>query len=82
MPISNFLSRRHEKEADRFALERYPDQPVFNSLMEKLAEHNLSDPASGRLEEIIFYTHPSKKKRIAHAEKFLRLFLANSKHAV
>ncbi len=77
LPAINFLSRLHEKEADCFALERYPDRAVFTSLMEKLARHNLSDPSPSRLEEFLLYTHPSKTNRIAYAEKFLRMRLAN-----
>ncbi len=78
LPFTNTLSRFHEKEADRFALERYPNLGVFRSLMEKLALHNLADPSPGRLEETLLYTHPSKDHRIAAAEKFLRMLLANS----
>ncbi len=81
LPVHSALSRRHEKEADRFALERYPDLGVFSSLMEKLALHNLSDPSPGKWEEAFLYTHPSKKNRIAHAEKFLGMLLANSRRA-
>lgn len=77
LPLANSLSRLHETEADNFALERYPDIAVFSSLMEKLAQNNLSDPSPSGLEEFFLYTHPSKKNRIAHARNILRMRLAN-----
>lgn len=82
LPLANGLSRAHERGADRFALERYPDLETFRSLMGKLAARNLADPSPGRLEEFILYTHPSKARRLDHAERFLRGRLANSIRAV
>ncbi len=77
MPLTHSISRAHEREADRFALRHYPDFGVFRSLMEKLGHRNLADPSPGRLEEFVFYTHPSMPRRLAHAERFVRTSLAN-----
>ena len=82
MPLYNTLSRNMEREADRFALRRYPDLATFSSLMEKLSSQNLSNPSPAGWEEFLLYTHPSKRNRVAHAEKFVRMFLANSRQAV
>ena len=77
MPASHFISRAHEKEADRFALKVYPDLPVFESLMEKLSAQNMANPEPSYLEEFALYSHPSKKNRVQHAKNFLKI-LANS----
>ena len=81
MPLHNGISRMHEREADRFALSCFPDMNIFRSLMEKLAKQNLSNPEPGHWEEFFLYTHPSKKNRIASAEKFLGMRLANKGRA-
>jgi len=81
MPLHNAISRMHEREADRFALEHYPDAASFRSLMEKLSGQNLANPSPGKWEEFFLYTHPSKNNRIAHAEKFLSMHLANKGRA-
>ena len=81
LPAKNAVSRFHEKEADRYALRRYPNPETFRTLMEKLADQNLANPTPGKWEEFLLYTHPSKQKRLEAAEKFVRMFLANSPRA-
>lgn len=66
MPLSNYLSRRFEIEADRFSLEIVEDKKSFISSMEKLAEINLADREPHPLIEFLFYSHPSIKKRIEY----------------
>lgn len=66
-PISNILSRKHEFEADRYAVERTGNRPAFVSTMNKLASMNLADRAPHPLVEFLFYNHPSIEKRIAAA---------------
>ncbi len=67
MPLSNALSRRYEREADRYALDATRDRDSFISSMEKLADLNLADRDPNPVTEFMFYSHPSIKKRIAFA---------------
>lgn len=68
LPLQNALSRRHEYEADRFALETCPSKEVFLSLMTKLGAQNLSDPDPSPVVEWLLYDHPSIPNRIRRAE--------------
>jgi STE24 endopeptidase len=70
MPLSNAVSRRHEREADRFALELTGDVDSFVSTMNKLADMNLADRQPNPVEEFLFYSHPSIRKRIAFAQNW------------
>lgn len=67
MPLTNFISRKYEFEADRYALEVTGDIESFTSTMEKLAAQNLADREPHPVVEFIFYSHPSIKRRIAAA---------------
>jgi STE24 endopeptidase len=69
-PISNILSRKHEFEADLYAMERTKNTPAFISTMNKLAEMNLADTTPHPMVEFFFYSHPSIEKRIQAAENF------------
>ncbi len=64
MPLVNALSRYYEREADRFALALTKDRAAFISGMEKLAQINLADREPHPIIELLFYSHPSIKKRI------------------
>ena len=70
MPLQSAFSRKLEKEADAFALKTTRKREAFISLMEKLAERNLADPAPPKLVKIIFYDHPPIAERIRFAENF------------
>jgi STE24 endopeptidase len=70
MPLTNMISRKYEREADRFAIETTGDSASFISSMEKLAELNLSDREPDPVIEFLFYSHPSIKKRIEFAKSF------------
>ena len=67
-PIGNILSRKHEFEADRYAVERTKNTNAFVSTMNKLAAMNLADKQPHPLIEFLFYSHPSIEKRIRAAE--------------
>ncbi|MFA6439064.1 MAG: M48 family metallopeptidase [Bacteriovoracaceae bacterium] len=67
-PLGNILSRKHEFEADRYAVERTKNTPAFISAMNKLAEMNLADRTPHPIVEFLFYSHPSIEKRIHAAE--------------
>lgn len=67
-PLGNILSRKHEFEADRYAVERTNSKPAFVSTMNKLAEINLADKSPHPLIEFLFYSYPSIEKRISAVE--------------
>lgn len=67
-PIGNILSRQHEFEADRYAVERTKNTTAFTSAMNKLAAMNLADRQPHPIVEFLFYSHPSIEKRINAVE--------------
>jgi len=67
MPLTNFISRKYEFEADRYALDVTGDRGGFVSAMEKLASINLADREPHPFIEFIFYSHPSINRRISAA---------------
>ena len=68
-PILNLVSRRHEYEADRYAVKQSENPSAFVGALNKLAEMNLADTAPNRVVEFLFYSHPSIEKRIRSAER-------------
>jgi STE24 endopeptidase len=70
-PISNALSRRNERQADRYALRNSSQPSAFISAMEKLAEQNLADRTPHPLVEFLFHGHPSVEKRIKFSKAIL-----------
>lgn len=66
-PVTNSISRRHEYQADRYALQTTGNLEAFVSTMEKLASINLADKEPHRIVEFFFYSHPSIKRRIEAA---------------
>ncbi|MFH0732941.1 MAG: M48 family metallopeptidase [Candidatus Omnitrophota bacterium] len=66
-PLLNAVSRHFESQADTEAIRLTANPQAFISLMEKLTQQNLSDPAPSRLVEIFFYDHPPASKRIKAA---------------
>ncbi len=69
MPIQNAISRRFERESDKYAIEKTNDPEAFISTMDKLAEQNLADRIPNRLVEFLFYSHPPISKRIEMAKE-------------
>ena len=67
-PLGNMLSRKHEREADRYAVERTGNAGAFASALRKLAFMNLADPEPHPLVEFFFYSHPSISRRIRAVE--------------
>jgi len=65
-PITNWLSRKYEYEADAFAIESTKKKDDFIRTLEKLTDQNLGDKEPHPFVEWFFYSHPSIKKRIAH----------------
>jgi STE24 endopeptidase len=70
MPVTNFISRRYEFQADEFAVRITSNVDSFISTMEKLAEINLADKEPHPVVEFFLYSHPSIKRRIEFAKTF------------
>jgi len=70
MPALNAISRRHEREADRYAWENIAAIAPFISSMQKLADQNLAEREPSKFIECIFHSHPSIGKRVAAAESW------------
>lgn len=64
-PISNYISRRFEYEADKYAIASTNKTEAFINTLEKLTEQNLGDREPHPLVEWFFYSHPSIRNRIA-----------------
>jgi STE24 endopeptidase len=64
-PLGNALSRKHEREADRYAVRTTKNKHAFVSALRKLANTNLSDPEPSRFVEFFFHSHPSIARRVA-----------------
>jgi STE24 endopeptidase len=71
MPVTNYISRRYEFQADEFAIRITSNADAFISTMEKLAEINLSDKSPHPVVEFFLYSHPSINRRIEFAKTFL-----------
>ena len=67
-PISNIISRRHERQADEYAVKVTHNGAAFAAALRRLANTNLADPEPHPLVEFMFYRHPSIAKRIQLAE--------------
>ncbi len=63
-PIMSYLSRRHEKEADRFASEMTGDPEAMATSLIKLSKDNLSNLHPHPLYAFVYYSHPPVVKRI------------------
>ncbi|GJQ61930.1 MAG: peptidase [Melioribacteraceae bacterium] len=67
-PLSNYLSRKYEYEADNYAIKMTNKKEAFISTLTRLNEQNLGDEEPHPLVEWYSYSHPSIKKRIAYIE--------------
>lgn len=73
-PVSSFVSRKHEVEADEFSLELTGDVQSFTSAMIGLARANLSDVSPPPFIRWFAFSHPTTMERIALAEQFKNTF--------
>ncbi|MDD2752692.1 MAG: M48 family metalloprotease, partial [Candidatus Omnitrophica bacterium] len=64
-PVGNFFSRKLEKNADKMALEVTGKKEAFVSMMNKLAEQNLSDRNPHPIIKFFFFDHPPIDERIS-----------------
>ncbi len=63
-PVSNWVSRRFEYQADQFAADSTGQPLVYKQSLKKLAELNLADESPHPVIEFLFYSHPSISHRI------------------
>lgn len=64
-PVTNSLTRIDESEADRYSLENVNLPDALATALVKTAEYRYPRPS--RLEEIVFYSHPSVERRVRAA---------------
>jgi len=67
-PLASMWSRRHEYEADRFAVEAAGSARGMRSALLRLSRENLSNPAPHPLYSFFHYSHPTLAERIAALE--------------
>jgi STE24 endopeptidase len=68
-PLGAALSRRWEREADRFSLELTGDLATFESTHRSLATSNLSDLDPPRAVYLALFSHPTPVERIEAARR-------------
>lgn len=69
-PLLNAVSRYHERQADRYALEVTGNPDAFIRAMAGLANRNLSNAYPGRAIKWIYYSHPPVGERLEMGEKY------------
>jgi STE24 endopeptidase len=70
-PLSNYISRKFEYEADDYAIQSTGKREAFISTLEKLTDQNLGDKEPHPIVEWFFYSHPSINRRIAHIRQIV-----------
>lgn len=63
-PISNWISRKYEYEADEYAVRSTRNPNAFKETLKKLSDQNLGDENPHPIVEWFFYSHPSIRNRI------------------
>jgi len=71
-PLQNTISRRYERQCDRYALARTGNKGAFVSAFRRLSRLNKDDPDPHWLETFLFHSHPPIGQRTAMAESFER----------
>jgi STE24 endopeptidase len=70
-PLQNAISRRFERQSDRYALERTGRKDAYLSAFRKLARLNKDDPNPHWLDVLLFHSHPPVQERLAMVEEVL-----------
>jgi STE24 endopeptidase len=70
-PISNYISRKFEYEADDYAIKSTGKQEAFINTLEKLTDQNLGDKEPHPFVEWFFYSHPSIKRRVSNIRQIV-----------
>lgn len=66
-PLILALSRRQERQADRFSLDLTSNPDAFVAVMRRMAALNLAEDRPSQLSDVFFATHPPVTERIAAA---------------
>ncbi len=66
-PLMNAISRYHERQSDRYALERCGEPEAYISAFSKLARQNKDDPCPHWFEVLWLHDHPPIGERLAIA---------------
>jgi STE24 endopeptidase len=69
MPLISYLSRRDEREADRFAVDLARDPEAMASALVKLSRENLSNLHPHPLYATFYYSHPPVVERVRELKK-------------
>lgn len=69
-PISNYFSRKHENEADRYSYELTGNSESMISALVKLSKDNLSNLHPHPLYTLFHYSHPPALERIRRIKEF------------
>jgi len=72
LPVAAAVSRRWEREADRFSLDVTRDPEAFEAAHRELATANLSDLDPPRPVYALLFTHPTPPERIAAGRAWAR----------
>ncbi len=68
-PLMNFLSRRHEYEADRFAVRTLKDGKPMEEALFNLTIKNLSNPVPHPWYSAYHYSHPTTAERVSNIRR-------------
>ena len=71
LPVVNALSRAHERQADRFALDLTRNPEAFIAAMRRLGAQHLADEEPSRLARWLFHSHPPLPERVAAARRWM-----------
>jgi STE24 endopeptidase len=71
-PLFNYLSRRHENEADKFSYEMTGNAESMISALVKLSKDNLSNLHPHPLYALFHYSHPPVLERIRRIKKMVK----------
>ncbi len=67
--VFNMVSRRHEYEADHFAVDTTHDSAALVDALKKLSADNLSNPHPHRLQVLLNYSHPPLVMRLESIQR-------------
>ena len=77
-PLQNLISRRFERQSDRYALDRTGMKDAYASAFHKLARLNKDDPNPHWLDVALFHSHPPIAERLAMAQQASREYSSRS----
>jgi STE24 endopeptidase len=67
-PLGAMISRKHERDADAYAVRMTGNKTAFISALRTLEAMNLADPDPHPVVEFLFYSHPAIGKRVRAVE--------------